>query len=412
VKRPRFVRRVLVCLGLFSTLLPATAGAADWPMERHDARRSASSPQELTATLSLQWVRHDPPLRPAWPDQPMMQFDAVYSPIVHGKTMLVGSPRDDSITALDTETGAEVWKFFTDGPVRFAPAAWEGRVYATSDDGYLYCLDAVRGALLWKFRGGFSERKVLGNGRLISTWPARGGPVVADGKVYFAAGIWPFMGVALRALDARTGEPVWTNDGDGSLYMAQPHHADAFAGVAPQGALVVTGDRLLIPGGRSVPACYDCVTGKLLHYRLADNSQIGGCADVAACDRAFVNGSAVFDLATGDHLDSCGKQVVLEDTMLYTLKAGECRAWSLPQSEKLIEARPQGQPRRADGVDDGGRGHGAYAGRRDTHQGRLATLRRRPRTGGRPGYPFTRGEKSYCLGGHRRGPAGAVAGRE
>ena len=114
---------------------------------------------------------------------------------------------------------------------------------------------------------------MLGNERLISMWPARGAPVIADGKIYFAAGIWPFMGIFLHALDARTGELVWTNDGDGSTYIKQPHNADSFAGVAPQGALVVRGDKLLVPGGRSVPACYDRHTGKLLYYQLAENAK-------------------------------------------------------------------------------------------------------------------------------------------
>ena len=61
------------------------------------------------------------------------------------------------------------------------------------------------------------------------------------------------------------------------------------------------GDRLLVPGGRSVPACYDRKTGKLLHYRLADNSKLGGGSDVAARP-LFVNGGGAFDLATGDYL--------------------------------------------------------------------------------------------------------------
>jgi len=68
--------------------------------------------------------------------------------------------------------------------------------------------------------------------------------------VYFAASIWPFMGVFIHALNARTGKVIWTNDGDGSLYMKQPHNADSFAAVAPQGPLVIAGDKLLIPGGR------------------------------------------------------------------------------------------------------------------------------------------------------------------
>src|SRR5262245_43546827 len=206
----------------------------------------------------------------------MMQFDTAYEPVVVGKTLLIGSPRNDSVTALDTETGAERWTYFADGPVRFAPAVWEGKAYFISDDGHLYCLDAATGKLCWKFRGGPAERRCFGNERVVSAWPARGAPVVADGTVYFAASIWPFMGIFLHALDARTGAVVWTNDGDGSLYMKQPHNADSFAGVAPQGALAVAGDKLLVPGGRSVPACYDRRTGKLLHYRLAENSKIGG----------------------------------------------------------------------------------------------------------------------------------------
>ncbi len=52
----------------------------------------------------------------------------------------------------------------------------------------------MAGDLKWKFQGAPRDRLLLGNERLISTWPARGGPVVEDGVVYFAAGVWPLMG--------------------------------------------------------------------------------------------------------------------------------------------------------------------------------------------------------------------------
>src|SRR5262249_11355207 len=163
-----------------AVLLPPTAsrGTDDWPMSRHDVHRSAASPHDLPARLGLLWVRELPPLKPAWPDQPKMQFDSVYDPIVAGKTLFVASSRTASVTAYDTETGDEKWRFHTDGPVRFAPAGWEGRLYFVCDDGHLYCVDADRGTLLWKVRGGPSDRKILGNERLISTWPARGAPVI------------------------------------------------------------------------------------------------------------------------------------------------------------------------------------------------------------------------------------------
>src|SRR5438128_723450 len=150
------------------------ARSADWPMARFDANRSGASPESLPAALQLQWVRTFPKLEPAWPDQAKMQFDVAYVPVVLGRTMFLGSARHDWVIALDTSTGDEKWRFFADGPVRFAPVAWEGRLFFASDDGHLYCLDADKGTLLWKFRGGPSDRKILGNERLISTWPARG----------------------------------------------------------------------------------------------------------------------------------------------------------------------------------------------------------------------------------------------
>ena len=236
------------------------------------------TPAELAPTLHLQWVRDLPPLRPAWPDQPTLQYDVAYQPVVAGKTLFLASSRADGVAAFDAETGDALWRFFTDGPVRFAPVVWQDKVYFASDDGCLYCVAADAGELVWKFRGGPSDRKILGNGA--SSPPGRrGAPTVVqepngEAVVYFAAGIWPFMGVFLHALDARTGAVRWTNDGDGSMYIKQPHQVDSFAGVAPQGRLVAVGDRLLVPGGRSVPACYDRHTGKLLHFRLADNSKI------------------------------------------------------------------------------------------------------------------------------------------
>src|SRR4051812_8660523 len=103
--------------GLFlALLLPASLFAADWPTDRHDAGRTAATSQELAGKLNLQWMRELPALKPAWPDQPSMQFDAAYVPVVMGKTLFIGSSRHDGVLAMDTETGAERWSFVTDGP--------------------------------------------------------------------------------------------------------------------------------------------------------------------------------------------------------------------------------------------------------------------------------------------------------
>jgi len=154
--------------------------------------------------------------------------------------MFVGSMVSDRVTAYDTDTGNEMWRFYTEGPVRLALTVAGDRVHFVCDDGYLYCLRAEDGGLEWKYFGAPFDKKVLGNDRLTSIFPARGAPVVYDDTVYFATSVWPFMGVFIHALKATTGEVVWSNGGTGSMYLPQQHDRPAFAGIAPQGYLVAT----------------------------------------------------------------------------------------------------------------------------------------------------------------------------
>ncbi len=327
----KIVLTVGVAVGLLIALCD-TIRAGDWPTWRYDANRSGATPDALPAKLRLQWVREYAPTTPAWPDQAKMQFDIVREPVVAGRTMYFNSSRYDAVRAIDTRTGVEKWTRFADGPIRFAPLAWEGSVYFTSDDGYLYCLDGESGNLHWKVRGGPSDRRILGNERLISTWPARGAPVIADGTVYFAASIWPFMGIFIHAVDAKTGQTIWTNDGDGAVYIKQPHNTDSFAGIAPQGPLVAIGNRLLIPGGRSVPATFERKTGKLLRYQLAENGKRGGGSEVAAMGKVFFNGGTVFDIETEKGLMDYGKQAVLTPKHVFAWDKGLCKVFDFEKA--------------------------------------------------------------------------------
>jgi outer membrane protein assembly factor BamB len=272
--------------------------AADWPMWRCDARHGAITSQELGTSMQHQWTLRLPRLDPAWPDEPRMRFDVAYEPVIAGQTMYIASPREDTLLALDTRSARVKWRFFADGPIRFAPAIWGGRVYFGSDDGCVYCLNEDDGTLVWRFMAAPQQRLVLGNERVICTWPARGAPVVEDGRVYFAAGIWPFMGVFVYCLDAQTGAVLWRNDDTGAVYINQPHDSPAFAGVAPQGYCTLSGKVLLVPGGRSTPAGFDAETGRFLYFHLATNKQIGEFA-VAANDKCFFNCGNAYDLATG-----------------------------------------------------------------------------------------------------------------
>jgi len=144
--------------------------------------------------------------------------------------------------------GETVWSFFTSGPVRFAPALSKGRVYAGSDDGLVYCLDAEDGRLLWKHKPSTPDRCVIGNGRMISVSPVRTGVAVDGGAVYFCAGIFPKEGVVAAALDAGTGKVLWEKSCDFS----------------PQGYILASAGRLYVPTGRASPVVVDRRNGVLL----------------------------------------------------------------------------------------------------------------------------------------------------
>ena len=337
----------LVLLLLFCTRSLATGetcSEADWPMWRHDATRSATTSHTLPNQLHLQWVRRMHRPAPSWPEeQYKLRFDRSYEPIVKGKLIFVPSMVSDRVTAYDTDTGREIWRFYCDGPIRFAPVAWKDSIYFVSDDGYLYCLMAEDGEVKWKIRLGPSDARILGNGRLISTWPARGAPVVFDDKIYCAAGIWPFMGIFIYSICASTGNVVWENSGSGSIYMMQQHNSPAFGGVAPQGYLSATKEKILIPS-RTTPACYDRRTGELIYYRLSERGMgkyVGGY-DAYIWKDFFFNNSIMYRLRDGEGLVRTAVQVTYEDGIVAFDKDGDIIAY-LPE-EVAKDERKKSDP--------------------------------------------------------------------
>jgi outer membrane protein assembly factor BamB len=291
------MRHKWLCIVLL-VILGTSARAEDWPQYRHDAGRTAATAEQLLATLHLQWVRHLGTPKPAWVGAVRrydIAFDDVYEPIVVGKRMFIGSNRNDSIMAFDVMSGRKLWQFFTDGPVRFAPVVHDGKVYAGSDDGNVYCLDAATGMQRWIFHAAPGRRNVLGNQRIISTWPIAGGPVLENGRLYFVAGTWPTMGIFVYCLDAQIGKEVWVNETTDAMYMMHPHYSQALSGLAPQGYLAIAEDVLVVPTGRARPAGFDKRTGKLLHYLIGAR---GGSLVAARKGRIF-NEMYVYDARTG-----------------------------------------------------------------------------------------------------------------
>lgn len=322
---------LLVICGSPAPAMMTACANENWPMWRADAGRSASTANALPEEWNLLWTRKFTPRTQAWDDPlnlDLMTYDRSFEPIVIDGNVLIGFNDQDKLVALDAVTGRERWTYFAEGPVRLPPVGFHGNVYFCSDDGYLYCVRLADGELIWKFFGAPNTQHAIGNRRLISAWPARGGPVIYDGKVYFAASIWPFMGTFIYALDAETGRTQWVNDSTGAQYIKQPHSAPSFAGVAPQGAMVATEELLIVPGGRSVPAVFDRKTGELKYFEInAGGKGTGGSFVTADASHYYVHtrekGTRAFNLKTGLKTAFTPNEPVLFDGKLYSAERDE-----------------------------------------------------------------------------------------
>ncbi|HNT16115.1 MAG TPA: PQQ-binding-like beta-propeller repeat protein [Verrucomicrobiota bacterium] len=256
--------------GLAGLLASSPLPALDWPTYQHDYQRSGVTQEELELPLVLSWTHFAQAPAPAWTDPPKadyytaapqkpltprLAFDRAHHLAIVGERLYFGSSVEHTINCLDVATGRTNWAFFTDGPVRMAPTVQAGRVYAGSDDGSVYCLNATNAGLIWQHTPvGATNYFVANNGTFISPFAIRSSVAVDQGVAYFSAGFFPHEGVYLCAVDAATG-----------LKTSASHWQHAVTGTAAlQGYILLSATKIFMPGSRSTPYYFNRATGALL----------------------------------------------------------------------------------------------------------------------------------------------------
>ena len=122
---------------------------------------------------------------------------------------------DRRIHGFNVYTGEEIWQTepaeYPWGEFwAYQMGAAYGKFYALSYDGYVRCIDAKTGKILWKFYSGDA-----GSETPYGTWPFYCNPAIADGKVYVATNEHtptnPYIrGFRLYCLNATTGKLIWS----------------------------------------------------------------------------------------------------------------------------------------------------------------------------------------------------------
>jgi len=186
--------------------LKGRASTTGWPTYRRDARRSACQNLPAPVEPAVAWTRElSPPIT---------------APVADGGIVVVAERERHALHALSAADGKPAWTFVADGRIDSPPTLFAGLCVFGTRSGFVYCLRASDGALVWRFRAAPRDRRLFACEQLESVWPVHGSVLVDDtlsggvATAYFAAGRSSFLdgGIRLYALDLKTGDVRHSKD--------------------------------------------------------------------------------------------------------------------------------------------------------------------------------------------------------
>lgn len=245
--------------------LPA-ASPADWPLYRHDAWRTGSTPASLPeGELKVLWETQvaDAPtglVAADWEDDPFVR-GLVTPPVCAAGVLVSAVPHRHQVVALEPATGARRWTFTAGGRVDTPPSIGENLCVFGCHDGYIYAVAVADGQLVWRFRAAPFEARIAAYGQLESPWPVAGSVLLEAGVAYACAGRHPASDGGLRVVALRTqdGRLLWekliTDMGVKNWYSAMLPNTKQKVGVdyEPVDLLARDGDRLAMSRWRFDP---------------------------------------------------------------------------------------------------------------------------------------------------------------
>ena len=166
----------------------------DWPTYRHDAARSGTTSSQIPSNVVINWK--------------VTLGGTLTAPVAAGGRVFVAKPDAHSLYALDMANGQELWQFTANGRIDSPPTIYRGMVLFGSKDGYVYCLRASDGQLVWRFLAAPTDRRIACFDQVESAWPVHGSILVENDVAYFTAGRSTYLdgGIRVYGLEPATGK--------------------------------------------------------------------------------------------------------------------------------------------------------------------------------------------------------------
>ena len=174
---------------------PEAAATDAWPMYRHDTLRTSCTPARLDHNgLKLQWDS--------------LVGGRCTQPVVAGGRVVAALIAEGRVVALDAASGKTLWAFDAGSRIDTSPTLDGGLCLFGCHDGYIYCLRASDGALVWRFNAAPEHRRIVTSGKVESPWPVFGAVLVYRGALYATAGHYSAVegGLHFWSLAPATGQ--------------------------------------------------------------------------------------------------------------------------------------------------------------------------------------------------------------
>ncbi|MCS7286903.1 MAG: PQQ-binding-like beta-propeller repeat protein, partial [Anaerolineae bacterium] len=127
---------------------PPRPAPGDWPQLGRDAQRTNYSPQQVDPPYCYTWKWYEAP------------FASRAQPVVASGRLFIGS-MDGVMYARDASTGAPLWSYAVNSPIRHSAGVMSDTVVFSTQEGYTYALDAATGSLRWQVYTGPSSTAPL-----------------------------------------------------------------------------------------------------------------------------------------------------------------------------------------------------------------------------------------------------------